>query len=208
MNRLQKIAPSLVLMLTVMQAQTPQSYGKPTEKVVIQYEKLVETGAFLTPDGWRRAGKLYSQSGPYPRDGEILLMTTGGSLGENWVHGDGAEVETKWTDFLGSIDSALRYKPPQRDVPVAMTTYVFRLVRTNKHRDIGKNGETVKEVTGRWEWKIEGPQMARWATIERAAEYVKMMRDKTDDPSLRRNAEKTLAALKRLRPGCGNASAC
>jgi len=71
-----------------------------------------------------------------------------GTWGTNWVHGDRAEVETKWTDYLGTIDSALRYKPPSRDVPVTMTVFVFRLVYTNKHRVVGKNGETVREITG------------------------------------------------------------
>ena len=207
-NRLRAVASVLILMFGVMQAQTPQSHGKPTEKVVIEYERLVSNGALLTPKGWEKAGKLFSQSRAYPRDGEIFLMTTGGSLGEHWIHGDSAEVETKWTDFLGSIDSSLRYKPPERDVPVTMTAFVFRLVHTNKHRDIGKNGETIKETIGPWEWKMEEPQTLRWATVDRAVEYVRMMRDKTDDLSLKHNASKTLAALKKLRPGCGNASAC
>jgi hypothetical protein len=35
-------------------------------------------------------------------------MSTGGSLGENGLEGDQAEVETKWTDYHGTMDSALR----------------------------------------------------------------------------------------------------
>src|SRR4029077_3460561 len=74
-------------------------------------------------------------------------------------------------------------------------------VYTNKHREIGTKGETVKEVTGPWEWKIEGP-MVRWTTLEQAIKYVSLMRDKTDDPVIKKNAEKTIATLKRL----GNAA--
>jgi hypothetical protein len=103
--------------------------------VVVEYEKLVADGAFLTPEGWKKAGKLYEQSAAFSPNGEILLMGTGGNLGEDWVKGNEAQVETKWTDYDGTIDSALRFKPPAPQI--TMTTFVFRLVYTNKHRDIG-----------------------------------------------------------------------
>jgi hypothetical protein len=208
MRRMCALISTLLFVANSAVAQTPKSNGKPTEKVVVQYEKLVGTGAFLTPQGWNRAAKLYVESAAFPPNGEISLMTIGGSLGEMSVNGDRAEVETKWTDYFGTIDSALRYKPPQNEVPVTMTAYQFRLVYTNKHRDIGNNGETLKEVVGPWEWKIVQPRMSRWTTVDRALEYVTMMREKTDDPVIQRNAEKTISALKRLRSACGNASAC
>ena len=66
---------------------------------------------------------------------------------------------------------------------------MFRLTYTNKHRDIGKNGETRTEVDGPWEWKIEGPRMARWTTVDTALEYVAIMRQKTDDRVIKRNAD-------------------
>jgi hypothetical protein len=50
MTRLRAVLPVLLfLALTTVQAQTPRSNGKPTAQVVIQYEKLVAKGAFLTP---------------------------------------------------------------------------------------------------------------------------------------------------------------
>jgi hypothetical protein len=196
----------LLLAPTILSAQAPQSSGKPTELVVVEYERLVANGAFLTPEGWKKAGKLFEQSNAYPPDGEILLMGTGGNLGEDWVKGNEAQVETKWTDDLGTIDSALRFKPP--NPYVTMTSYVFRLVYTNKHRDIGRNGETVRESTGPWEWKIAEPQTHRVATPVRAIEYLTLMRDKTDKPIIKKNADKTIAALKRTMNGCGRASAC
>jgi hypothetical protein len=211
MNRLHVVLPVLLFTaLTAVQAQTPQSNGKPTEEVVIQYEKLVAKGTFLTPEGWKSACKLYAQPREFPSRGEISLMSVGGSLGENWLKDNRAEVETKWTDYFGTIDAALRYHSPKRPpqfVSPTMTAFVFRLVYTNKHSEIGTEGETIKEVTGPWEWKIEGP-MARWTTLGRAIEYVSLMRDKTDDPIIKKNADKTIAILKRLGNARGNASAC
>jgi hypothetical protein len=188
-------------------AQAPQSHGKATELVIIQYEKLVQEGEFLTPEGWKRLSKLYAQSKPFPGDGTISLMSTGGSLGEMWVNGDHAEVDTKWTDYFGSITPSLRYKPPTGP-PGVMTGYVFHLVYTNKHTDIGADGKTIREITGPWEWKIEEPQNTRWTTVRKAIEYLTEMRDKTDDPAIQKNADKTILALKHMHIGCGTASAC
>ena len=206
MKRSHAITAVIFLGVLSLTTQTAKSQGKPTEQVVIHFEKLVANGAFLTPQGWKMAGALFAQWGPFPRASEISLTTVGGSVGETKVSDDQAQVETKWTDDLGTIDSTLRFKPPE--VRSDMTSYVFHLVYTNKHRDIGANGETIREATGPWEWKIDGPVIARWATVDHAIEYVEQMRDKSDDPIIRNNADKTIAALKRLRPGCGNASAC
>lgn len=170
-------------------AQTPQSQGKATELLVAQYEKLISRGALLTPEGWRRAAKLFDQSDPYPQTGVIFLTSTGGSLGEMWLKGNRAQVETKWTDYFGSIDSALRYKPPEGP-HVTMTSYDFQLVFSNG------------------EWKIEGPLRDRWATVNRAILYVRAMHDKSSDAVIKKNANETIAILKRLNSQCGSASAC
>ena len=92
-------------------AQAPQSKGKPTERVVRQYEKLIADGALLTPEGWKNTSRIFACSNPYAKDEEVLLTSQAGLIGETWVRGDRAEVERKWTDFKGSIDSDLRYKP-------------------------------------------------------------------------------------------------
>jgi hypothetical protein len=36
----------------------------------------------------------------------------------------------------------------------------------------------------------------------------RLMRDKTGNPIIKRNADKTIATLKRMEKRCGNASAC
>jgi hypothetical protein len=208
MKRLHAILSVLFLGVVSVTTQAPKSQGKPTEQLVVHFEKLVANGAFLTPRGWKMAGELFARWGPFPRDNKIALMTVGGSLGETWVKDDQAQVETKWTDDLGTIDSALRFKPPNDEIRSDMTSFVFHLIYTNKHRDIGAKGETIREVSGPWEWKIDEPLIIRWATVDRAIEYVEQMGNKSDDPIIRTNAARTIAALKRLNPGCGRASAC
>jgi hypothetical protein len=87
-----------------------------------------------------------------------------------------------------------------------MTTVVFHLV--NAHREIGAKGETISELNGPWEWKIEKPRMARWIIVNRVIEYVALKRDKAGNPIIERNADKTIATLKRMEKPCGDASAC
>ena len=137
-------------------ARDPVSNGKATELVVIRYERFIASGALLNPQGWAASARLFDQSMPYPQNGKILLSSTGGAVGEMWLKDDQAEVETKWTDDFGAIDSTLRYIPP-RLPHVTMTMYQFRLIYTDKHREIGPHGETIKEATGPREWKLQGP---------------------------------------------------
>jgi hypothetical protein len=162
--------------------------GKATSLTVLQYEKLVTDGTLLSPEGWKRAAKLFEVSIPYPEAGVIDLTSTGGFVGETSRQNDLAEVWTKWTDNLGSIDSALRYRSPDQNV--VGTIYVFHLVF------IGRK------------WKIAGLSRNRTATVDRALRYVTEMRNRSADPVIRENANKTIAVLKRLNSRCGHSSAC
>lgn len=198
----------MLLLLTVQAdfAHDPVSHGKATELVVIKFERFIASGAMLTPQGWSETAKLFDQSMAYPGNGKIILASTGGAVGEMQLKDGQAEVVTKWTDDFGEIDSALRYHPPQ--LPgVTMTSFQFRLVFTNKHREMGSHGETIKEVTGQWEWKMQGPLEYRWATVPRAIAYVVKKRDESNSPIVKKNVEKTIRILKRLNYGCGS-NAC
>jgi hypothetical protein len=182
----------------------PQSKGMPTEKVITEYEKLVAQGTFLSSGGWKTASKIYLESHPYPEDGAIQVVTTGGGLGEDWNRDNHAEVESKWTDHFGTIDSNLRFKAP--DGPCGMMMiFNFKLVYTDKHRDIARDGK-VTEHSGPWEWKIDSSQKDRVATIPLAIAYVRMMRDKSKDPAIKKNANETIRILKRFT--LPSASAC
>jgi hypothetical protein len=83
----------------------------------------------------------------------------------------------------------------------------YSLVFTNEHADIDRVGRT-HVTTGDWDWKLEGPQHERWATLDRAIAYLIEERDKSTDPVIKRNATKTIAILKRLQEGRGPVCAC
>jgi hypothetical protein len=48
----------------------------------------------------------------------------------------------------------------------------------------------------------------RFATIAAAIQYAERIREQSKDRVIRENANKTIIALKRIRQGCGSASAC
>lgn len=179
-------------------AQTPLLHGEATVPVIRQYLKLVASGAQLTPEGWKRTGKLFDKWSVYPQDSTIILMSTEGAVGETWETNDRAKVETKWTDYFGTIDAALRYHPPE-DPEVVMTDYIFYLTLINSSSASGQSGQT---------WKIEGPYTKRYATVRRAIAYVIRMRDKSKNSTVRANAQRTIIVLEHLTRSCGRASAC
>jgi hypothetical protein len=200
-------AAALIVLVGVIacSAQVPKAQ-KPTELVIRRYEKFIADGSLLTPEGWKRASKLFDTSDPYPRNGEIWVVSTGGLVGEDWVKEDRAQVETKWNDSFGTIDSSLRLKPPDASGSIMMGE-IFSLVFIHQPSGTKGAGEA-SETAGLGEWKIEGPRHVRTATVPVAIRYVTEMRDRSNDPVIRRNADKTIAALKRLGHRCGSASAC
>jgi len=178
-------------------------YKRPTEQLIKRYERMVAEGALLSPDGWTRVSKLFDEPRPYPANSEIQIISTPGLIGEAKLDGDRAQVETKWGDYYGTIDSNLRFKSVGYGGNVMMGER-FSLVFIH-HSQSHKEGMAGSDSG---EWKIEKAPFVRTATIAAAIKYVEKMRDQSKDLVTRKNADRTIAALKRLTPGCGNASAC
>jgi len=207
----------LVFSIIVPAIQSKHKKSTPAEIVALKYEKLIEQGALLTPEGWALAGKLFYKSKPYPQSGAIEIRSTADyrMLGEYWEKYAGdtrskdnrAEIHTKWTDYYGSIDSNLKFTPTP-DPKVTYTDFISHLTYSNKHIDIESDGKILREESGPWEWKFEDPQTQKWVTFKVAIEYLQQMRDKTNDPVIKTNAVKSIKALKRVHSRCGSASAC
>jgi hypothetical protein len=174
----------------------------PTERLIKRYEKLVAEGALLSPDGWARASKLFNQPGPYPAQSAIELISVPGLIGETKLDGDRAQVETKWGDSYGTIDSQLRFRSVGYGGSVMMGEF-FSLAFVH-------HPESPKEDTASdsGEWKIEKAPLLRSASIPAAIKYLEAMRDVSKDPILRKNAEKSIHALKHLTSGCGIPNPC
>jgi len=178
-------------------------HKKPTEQLIKRYEKLVAEGALLSPEGWARASRLFEQSSPYPADSEIDIRSGPGLIGEVNLSGEHAEVGTKWGDYYGKLDSHLRFKGTgYGDSIMYGGSYSLVFVPQGPSATAAGTASTSRQ------WKIEGAPRLRAADIPATIKYVQMKRDKSNDPAVRKNAERTITILKRLTPGCGNASAC
>lgn len=52
-------------------------------------------GSLLSAAGWKRASAIFATSDPYPATSDIQIMSVGGSIGEDWVKGDHAQVDSR-----------------------------------------------------------------------------------------------------------------
>lgn len=160
-------------------------------------------GALLTPEGWRLASAFFTAPQPYPEHGEIAVEWTGTSvLGEEWNNGSRAQVNTKWNDHYGWIDSNLRFKS-DAVLPLAES---FTLTFVSRQDNVLEKTNALGATPGTW--KIEGPLRGRVADIPTAIQYLQRMRDRSKDPEIRKNAENSILAIRRLRTGCVAGSAC
>jgi hypothetical protein len=75
----------------------------------------------------------------------------------------------------------------------------FALVLTDKHWELEPGGKEPKEVASPQEWRIENPGLCCITSLPIAIRYVAEMRDKSKDPAIRKNADRTLVKLKSLR---------
>jgi hypothetical protein len=73
----------------------------------------------------------------------------------------------------------------------------FDLLPSEKPDEVGPGGKGT-HVVGPTGWRIEGSPREHHLTVDAASRYAAELRAKTPDVAIRKNAEKTIAALKRL----------
>ena len=158
-------------------AEKPKKPSKLTELVVWNYETLIMEGALLSRGGWEKAVPLFDNPVPYPVNSPIRIMWTPRYIGEHWVSGNRAEVESKWIDYYGLVDGKLQYHPPEPCV----LALGYRLARTDTLSD----------------WKLIWSN-ERAGTVEQVIAYLKQRREATLDSAVRRNANRSIESLEKL----------
>jgi hypothetical protein len=168
-------------------AQASGEGTKGPKQVVEEFLAMETNGGRLTPEGWRQADAFFARPAPEPSRRHIVVISPNYSVYETWTKGDQAQVYND-CEGPGQIDTALRYTPPESGV--LKTTGVYRLVRTQE-------GVSPTSTIRSTEWKIEEPPTFLWLNKETAVRYVAEMRDKTSGPLVKKNADRTLAVLRR-----------
>lgn len=194
-------AITIFAVLTVRaQVVSPAIPAKSPNDVVEWLWCMATRGDLLAAAGWSRAARSFTQPSSSPMNKDIVVMSNyWGSPQLRSITAKAAVVLVEY-EPAGQIDSVLHYKPPQESSYGKMWLE-YHLAWTPTHTTVFKeDGKTVeREISGPEEWKIEGSAESRWTTVNAAICYVLEMRSKTTDPTVKANADKTIAALMHYR---------
>lgn len=191
---------TLGLLFVLAASVAAQSSAEQSVKAVLQrYRKMDADGERLTPRGWYKASAFFIKPSPPPQHYVVTVMP-GEIVGKPLVTGNRAEV---WVEYYaeGRIDSSARFErtlAPTLKGPIPSRQQYYLLL-TDSHWEFGRNGEATKEVKGPPEWRIETFESEPRIMIETAIRYLTQLRNKSSDPVIRKNAARSIAALRRLR---------
>ena len=126
-------------------------------------------------------------------------------VGESTISGDRATVAVGCPGCreLGHLDSTLHLKlsplRPARTTARAMpgASYKYDLVRSDKRWEFDRRTGVAREVVGPTQWRLNSFQPTLFLNVDTAIRYVTEMRAKWHDPTIRSNADATLAVLQR-----------
>lgn len=190
--------------------------GKPIEdsvkspqQVVEELWKLATQGTLLTPDGWDKTSRGFANL-PVPSPGSPVIRNVPASpnsilvTSNDWgvlgctIKGDRAEVVVEYYD-AGRIDPMLRLSPGLYSSGMGKTamsfTLVFAPVHYPSYTSEGSMLKVAKIMTGPAAWQIEKMPALPWTTVNTAIRYVLEMREKTNVPLIKKNADDTLKKL-------------
>jgi len=190
-----------------------RAYPKSPKEVLQAYRKMDAEGERLTPAGWYRASTYFVRPGRPPQ--QIVMEVTEGERltdPDPWFKGGNDRVEISVVcSAVGQVDSSGRFTsvvaPRLTDPPrpgdmqmhgPAPLVRPYDLVLTDTHWEFGPEREGLREVKGPPEWRIEAFELEPWVTIETAIRYLTKLRDESSSDSIRSNAEKSIAILRRL----------
>ena len=178
-------------------AQSPLGSGLSPKDVVARLWKDATEGELLTPDGWNKASQFFVEHKAFPANGSVKIVSNNWELGHSSISNDTAEVDVEYMD-AGTVDASLRYSPPPQ-TGFYKAAMVFHLVFAPTHWTMFKSdGKTIigkEERIGPAEWQIQEPAGLPWTTVNTAIRYVLEKREKTSDPTTRKNADETLSRL-------------
>lgn len=190
-------------------ADSGQDMGPAQQPALAVAREFFGLETVLAPDRWGKLGKFFAET-PKPQLNSIniideVYVTAEPEEGRRNL--DAIEVGVS-TNSLGNLDSSmqLRYYPSERMMPGTPSAcfgddrFYYILLKTDVHWEIAMDG-SVKQLSGPYAWRIENPSFAPLLTLNTAIRYVTVSRDKTSDPTIRKNADRTLSILRRYKSG-------
>ncbi|MGC1104957.1 MAG: hypothetical protein WA876_00320 [Candidatus Acidiferrales bacterium] len=184
--------------------QEQEDYAVQSVAVVRQFVTFELRGGRLTPVGWRNEGNRYFvKPEPVPSKNEIHVVS--GKLYvqlQTFTRGPSATVEASFPVCWGTIDSRLQFEYRGAGASVeAKCSESYNLIFSGQDWELDPDGKVrpFAGTTNKEGMRIDN--FPRYVTLDRAAaiRYVTEMRDKSTDPVIKANADKTLTILSKLK---------
>jgi hypothetical protein len=179
-----RIAITLLLFLGCMESQVASP-----KDVVQQFVNLDVEGLRLTPEGWTQADALFTKHTKPSLPTFVVVIGRHYGVSQDMTRKD---YFVLGYDDIGHIDTGtLRFMLTPVVPMVRYSTMGYTVTRADA---TGKNGSVSSD------WRIEGAQPTEMhLTADSAIRWVTQRRDKTKDPTIRRNADQTIVKLKPYR---------
>jgi len=169
--------------------------GKSRTETVDEVWRLATQGELLSREGWSKVAGYFTTPAPFPGTKLIQIMSNDWGPAHEFPSKPG-DVELGYIE-IGTIDSHLQFKPAP-ETEFVKTAFSYHMVAAPAYMMMyGPDGKTLveKKPVGYRVWQIQGSLDTPWTTINTAIRYVLERRDRTTDPTLKKNADKTIAEL-------------
>ncbi len=186
----------LMLLLTSAMAQgTPPSANEAEspKQLVERYWKLETSGERLTTQGWNKLEAFRIHPSPPPQRKVIVVVSPEFSVWDPIVNGSRATVNVDLKSIIGEISPEMRFTRHSTDA--IKEGILFKLEHTSKYWELSSDGKALREITGPPQWRIDEPSGKIWLNVDTAIHYVTEIRNKTNDPEIKRNAVQTITRL-------------
>jgi len=172
------------------------------KEVIQQFVKADLAGMRLTPEGRSKMAQLLvrpSTATPDPID----IVSDKFEIHETPTTQGSVNLDLYFPYFYGWLDSALRFKAAPHMAPGnglirEGINAEYKLVLTHKNAGPEPDKQETREAAGAQEWRIENAPSFATVSLATAIGHLTEMRDKSTDPGIKKNADQTLAKLKKL----------
>jgi hypothetical protein len=164
------------------------------KQVLEDFVKSDLDGGRLTEKGRSDLSRFFTQGSEPQKEDKIVIVSPEYDLRETASAGDRAKFQLQYRHFYGKLGSALNFEPAadkaSNGVPIKegiLSSFVLvRLFSPILHQTVSA------------EWRIDGPAPPICISLATAIRYVKEAKERATDPTLKKNADQTLAKLMKL----------
>jgi hypothetical protein len=183
-------------------------YALQSVTTIRQFVKFELTGGRLTPEGWgSAANEFFLKPEPAPAREEVRVVTDKFSVRlETLTTAKDASVSVSFPVCWGKIDGQLHFEPSgagsPSNIPVLAYCYeTYNLVLSPQKWILTPGGQLKPFRDGTTTLKLRIVNFPKYFVLDRTAaiRYATEMRDESNDPVVKKNADKTIETLNKLK---------